>query len=105
MAPADAAVIHVELVYCPRPGEADTSLLTLAPGATLSDAVLQSGVLGRHGLQVADVSLGIWGTARPATTLLRDHDRVEIYRPLRVDPKESRRQRYRSQGDKTRSPV
>jgi hypothetical protein len=38
--------------------------------------------------------MGVWGRAREAESPLRDRDRVEIYRPLTVDPKEARRQRY-----------
>ncbi|MBK7615593.1 MAG: RnfH family protein [Burkholderiales bacterium] len=46
-----------------------------------------------------DVSLhvGIWAKAKPLDTPLRDADRVEIWRGLKVDPKEARRQRYRKQ--------
>ena len=38
--------------------------------------------------------VGVWMKPRPLDTLLRQHDRVEIYRGLRVDPKEARRVRY-----------
>jgi len=37
--------------------------------------------------------VGIHGEPVPVTTILRDRDRVEIYRPLRADPKEVRRTR------------
>jgi putative ubiquitin-RnfH superfamily antitoxin RatB of RatAB toxin-antitoxin module len=39
----------------------------------------------------------VWGRVQPADTPLRDRDRVEVYRPLLVDPKEARRQRYKKQ--------
>ena len=52
-------------------------------------------VSGSDGLR-----LGVWGKPRSADTLLRDRDRVEIYRPLTVDPKEARRQRYRQHCEK-----
>ena len=95
MAPAEA--LRVEVVYCPRPGEVDTRSLVLAPGATLADALRESGVLARHGLEGSELRTGIWCKARPLDTPLRDRDRVELYRPLTVDPKEARRQRYRRQ--------
>lgn len=95
MAPAEA--LRVEVVYCPRPGVVDTTALVLAAGATLADALRDSGVLVRHGLEGAALSTGIWCKARPLDTPLRDRDRVELYRPLTVDPKEARRQRYRKQ--------
>lgn len=93
MAPADA--LKVEVAYCPRPGVADVSTVTLPPGATLADALRASGVLARHGLAEGEVRAGVWCKARPLDTPLRDRDRVELYRGLTVDPKEARRQRYR----------
>lgn len=90
----DRAELHVEVVYCPRPGVTDLQALVLARGATVADAVQASGVVARHGLDAAALRLGLWGKPRSADTLLRDRDRVEIYRPLTVDPKEARRQRY-----------
>ncbi len=97
MAPAD---LRVEVVYCPRPGVTDLQALLLAPGATLADAVQASGVVARHGLDAATLQLGVWGRARAADCALRDRDRVEIYRPLIVDPKEARRQRFRRHREK-----
>ncbi len=43
-------------------------------------------------------SLGIFGKLVKPETILRDHDRVEIYRPLTVDPKEKRRKRAEAVG-------
>jgi hypothetical protein len=93
MAPADA--LRVEVAYCPRPGVTDLVALALAPGATLADALQASGLLERHALPVEGLHFGIWSRVREADTPLRDRDRVEIYRPLTVDPKEARRLRYK----------
>ena len=49
------------------------------------------------------LKVGIWGRARPLDTPLRERDRVEVYRPLQVDPKEARRLRYRKQGRKAKA--
>lgn len=98
MAPAE---LRVEVAYCPGPDVTDLQALVLPPGATVADAVQASGVAARHGLDVAALRLGVWGKPRPADTPLRDRDRVEIYRPLTVDPKEARRQRYRRHREKT----
>jgi putative ubiquitin-RnfH superfamily antitoxin RatB of RatAB toxin-antitoxin module len=49
----------------------------------------------RHGLDPDTVLAGIWSRVQPPDTLLRDRDRVELYRALRVDPKEARRLRYK----------
>lgn len=89
------AELQIEVVYCPHPGVADLQPLRLAPGATVADALQASGVLARHGLQTTGLRVGVWGKPREPQTLLRDHDRVEIYRPLTVDPKEARRLRYK----------
>jgi hypothetical protein len=73
----------------------DVVALHLAPGATLADALNASGLLTRHGLPRDALRVGIWGKVKDMTTEMRERDRVEIYRALRVDPKEARRQRYR----------
>jgi uncharacterized protein len=89
------ASITVEVAYSPAPRVVDRVELPLPLGATLADALRQSGLLGRHGLEVEALRCGIWGRVRPIETPLRDRDRVEIWRGLQVDPKEARRQRYR----------
>jgi putative ubiquitin-RnfH superfamily antitoxin RatB of RatAB toxin-antitoxin module len=87
--------VNVEVVYCPRPGVCDRMQLTLPDGACLRDAVVASGLCLRHGLLPDAVEAGIWGRKKPLQTLLRERDRIELYRPLRVDPKEARRLRYK----------
>ncbi len=99
MAPAEddtaSAALSVEVVYCPAPGQIDLSRLRLPTGATVADAVQASGVLARHGLDGTTVRVGVWCKACDPAALLRDRDRVELYRPLTVDPKEARRLRYK----------
>lgn len=85
----------IEVVYCPQPGTCDRVQLTLPEGARLEEAVAASGLCQRHGLAPESVEAGIWGRKQPRHTPLRERDRVELYRPLRVDPKEARRQRYK----------
>lgn len=104
MANAEAAVLlKVKVSYSPAPREIDTVDLQLPPGSTLADALRASGLLERHGLSLdGPLSVGIWTKLRPLDTLLREADRVEIYRGLTVDPKEARRQRYRKQSPKRR---
>jgi putative ubiquitin-RnfH superfamily antitoxin RatB of RatAB toxin-antitoxin module len=92
---AEPGALRIEVVYCPRPGCTDRVSLQLPQGSTLQYAVDASGLLQRHALAEGAVQLGIWGRLQPAQTLLRDLDRVELYRPLRVDPKEARRLRYK----------
>lgn len=98
MANAEAPKLMQVLVnYSPAPREVDEVSLELAPGATLADALRASGLLERHALVLGEnLHVGIWAKAKPLDTPLREADRVEIWRDLKVDPKEARRQRYRS---------
>lgn len=99
-------MVRVEVVYCPVPGPSehvDLTALTLAEGATVQDALQHSGVLQRHGLDIAAVDVGLWFKACTLQQLLRDQDQVQVYRPLKVDPKEARRQRYRKRGPSDKS--
>jgi uncharacterized protein len=91
------AALSVVVVYSPRAGEVDEVQLALPAGACVGDAIEASGLTRRHvGLDTASLRIGVWGRLKlQATDLLRDQDRVEIYRPLTVDPKEARRLRYR----------
>jgi putative ubiquitin-RnfH superfamily antitoxin RatB of RatAB toxin-antitoxin module len=79
--------MRVEVV-CAVPGEARWVALSLPAGATVLDAVRASG-LPHHGL------FGVFGKRVDAGRRLADGDRVEIYRPLAMDPKEARRLRAR----------
>lgn len=97
MGPAEAPAgsFGVEVVYAPAPHVVDRVVLSLASGATVADALQASGLLARHGLTLDALAVGVWGRACALDLRLRERDRVEIYRPLQVDPKEARRQRYK----------
>jgi putative ubiquitin-RnfH superfamily antitoxin RatB of RatAB toxin-antitoxin module len=87
------ARLSVEVVYALPEGE-DAVRLELAPGATALDAVRASGLLERHPeIDLARQRIGIYGRVVDPQALLRDADRVELYRPLMVEPKEARRRR------------
>jgi uncharacterized protein len=93
MAPAS---FGVTVAYSPRPGKVDEIALQVQEGATLGDALRRSGLLERHpAIDLSVHKVGIWGRVQPLETALRERDRVEVYRPLTVDPKEARRLRYR----------
>ncbi len=104
MAPADGTALRVEVAYAPQARAVDLVSLSLPAGSTVGDAIVASGLVARHGLvtdgTTAQVTLAVWGRTVAAGTLLRDRDRVELLRPLLVDPKEARRLRYRSQGER-----
>jgi len=103
MAPDEGGVVRIEVVYCPRPGVTDSTHLQLSAAATVAAALQASGVLQRHGLDGDQVRAGVWNHSREPDFLLRDGDRVEIYRPLTVDPKEARRLRYKRHRDAAKS--
>ena len=91
--------IHVTVVYSPRARVVHEVLLHLKPGSTLAQAVSASGLLEQcTELQGTKLLTGVWGRKAGADQLLRDQDRVEIYRPLKVDPKLARRERFVKQG-------
>jgi putative ubiquitin-RnfH superfamily antitoxin RatB of RatAB toxin-antitoxin module len=85
------ASLRVEVVYALA---AQTHVVTvrLPSGATAADALRASGLLEKH-RGLGDARIGIYGKLVAADTRLADGDRVEIYRPLRLDPKEARRHR------------
>ncbi|MBW8830827.1 MAG: RnfH family protein [Burkholderiales bacterium] len=103
MDPADQVPrIAVVVAYSPAPQQVDQVSLSLPAGATVLDALRESGLIERHPeVDPAQVKLGVWGKLRLPGDSLREGDRVEVYRPLKVDPKEARRQRYRSHREKT----
>jgi uncharacterized protein len=87
------ASLRIEVVYALPAGE-DAVTLKLAPGASAADAVRASGVLQRHPeIDLRRQKIGIYGRVVEAGALLSDGDRVEVYRPLVLGPKEARRRR------------
>jgi uncharacterized protein len=95
-------VIQVCVVYAPVARQVQEVVLTLAEPCSVLIALQQSGLLQRFAeLDKPDILLGVWGRQVSLTQVLRDQDRVEIYRPLRVDPKVARRERFVKQGART----
>ncbi len=85
--------MRVEVVYA-LPGSFDAVALDVAPGTTAGQAARASGIPERHpGIDLSQ--LGIFGRRVAADAPLAEGDRVEIYRPLARDPKETRRERAR----------
>jgi putative ubiquitin-RnfH superfamily antitoxin RatB of RatAB toxin-antitoxin module len=91
MSMADGA-LHVSVVYSPQPRDVREWELELAAGSTVADALRATGV------DPASLAVGVWGKEAPLSQALRERDRIEIYRPLKVDPKVARRERFRRQG-------
>ncbi len=95
-APQPAAQVRVELVHAAAPHAVQCLALQLPAGATVGDALRASGLAERLGAAVfAGLTPGVWGRACSLDQTLRPDDRIELYRPLLVDPKSARRLRYR----------
>ena len=89
-------MLRVEVAYSPGPRSTWCWHGELPAGSSLEHALRASGLLQVHPeVDLAVCTVGVWGHRRALTDVLRDRDRVEVYRPLKVDPKEARRLRYR----------
>ena len=85
--------IQVEVLYA-LPDAQPLLHVRLAAGATVSDAIHASGVLENFtDIHLAKNKVGIFSRLVKLDEVVRDKDRVEIYRPLIADPKEVRRKR------------
>jgi len=86
---------EIEVQVChARPDHIFLKALRVPAGTRLHEAIERSGVLQAvPGIVLDQCRTGVHGKVKPLDTVLRDRDRVEIYRPLIADPKESRRRR------------
>jgi putative ubiquitin-RnfH superfamily antitoxin RatB of RatAB toxin-antitoxin module len=92
---ADPRTHKITVCYA-RPDEIFLETLEVREGTTIAGAMAASGVLTQF--PEIDLNLnkvGLFGKLKPADTVVRDGDRIEIYRPLQADPMESRRRRAR----------
>ncbi len=79
----------VEVAWSPEADDVRLVSLRVAPGTTLAEAVALSGLVAAG----VPVDAGVFGRRQPGDYRLKPFDRVEVYRPLVVDPKEARRRR------------
>ena len=88
-----AEQIRVEVVYA-LPDKQEILALKLPTGSTVREAIDRSGILQKYPeIDPEKNKLGIFAKLTKPDAVLRDRDRVEIYRPLIADPKEVRKQR------------
>ncbi len=98
----NSAMLQVTVVFCPAARQVRQTALQIPEGSTVADAVRDSGLLADLAADEIDtLLLGVWGKKAAPGHLLRDLDRVEIYRLLKVDPKVARRERFVRQGAKS----
>lgn len=84
--------MEVEVCYALADGATRTAV-TVEVGTTVDDAVARSGIVARLGLDSAALAYAVFGRRATGTTVLAEGDRVELLRPLTVDPKEARHRR------------
>jgi len=86
-------MISVEVAYA-TPGKQLILKINVLPNSTVEDAILASTILEKFPeIDLQKNEVGVFGKRVKLTTRLKDKDRVEIYRPLLIDPMEARRLR------------
>lgn len=93
-------MMRVCLVHSPAARQTEEAELDLPEGATALCALQASGWLDSWP-DLSQVPLSIWGRKAALSQVLREGDRLEWCRPLRVDPKVARRERFVGQGART----
>jgi uncharacterized protein len=90
---------QVTVAYSPAPREVFEEELSVAEGATVRDAVQASSLAARYPqLDWQVLTPGIWGRVVAWEQQVQAFDRIELCRPLTVDPKIARRERFKQQG-------
>jgi uncharacterized protein len=88
-----SALLSIEVCYALPTGQSLIAV-ELPEGATVQQALDASGILKRYPqINLAQLKVGVFGKLKAFDAVLADHDRVEIYRPLIVDPKAARQRR------------
>jgi len=94
--------IRVVVVYSPAARVVHEVVLSLDEGTTVSQALHLSGLLKQFPeIEPSRAIVGVWALKAGPNQPLRNLDRVEIYRGLKVDPKVARRERFVKQGART----
>ena len=87
-----AETIQIEVAYA-EPDRQFLRRVAVSNDATVADAIVASGLEVEFGIDASALATGIWSHPAARDALLADGDRVELYRPLKADPKEARRRR------------
>jgi len=91
--------LEVTVAYSPAPREVFEERLSVSEASTVRDAVFASSLgLRFPQLEWQALQPGIWGRAVEWDHVLEHLDRIELCRPLTVDPKVARRERFKQQG-------
>jgi len=99
---ATAQSMTIDVLYSPGPREVHQRAVQLPIGCTLVQGMPALALaLGVPLAVLAALEVGVWGLRCPQDRLLEAGERIELYRPLRVDPKVARRERFVRQGAKS----
>ena len=82
---------RVEIIYSEGKKYFFADILLKEGAKTVHDAILQSGVLEKFNIDLEQQPVGIFGRKVSLTHIIEHYDRIEIYTPLQLDPKEKRR--------------
>jgi len=97
-----AESITVDVLYSPGPRVVQQSPVQLPAGCQLGQALpALAQALGLPLSTLTALDVGVWGLRCPKDRVLMAGERIEFYRPLRVDPKVARRERFVRQGAKS----
>ena len=89
--------MRIEVAYA-KPEEQVILVVRVEEGCRAQEAIQRSGILERFPeINLAQNKVGIFSKMVELNALLREGDRVEIYRPLMIDPKQARRARAKEQ--------
>jgi sulfur carrier protein len=97
----DRGALQITVVVCTAPRSIGECTLQLPAGATVADALTACEATSLLPGGVTPAAVGIWGRQVALDCTLAQGDRVEVYRPLKVDPKVARRERFARQGART----
>jgi putative ubiquitin-RnfH superfamily antitoxin RatB of RatAB toxin-antitoxin module len=91
--------MNIELTYASAPRTVHSLALVVTESCTVEQALVASGWLQTFP-ELTTLPVGIWNLKAARDAVLREGDRVEFYRALRVDPKVARRERFVGQGSR-----
>lgn len=87
------AIVHLLVCYA-RPDAVFLKDVAVPDGTTVEGAIRASGLTEAYPeVDPTTARVGIYGKLKTPETLVREGDRVEVYRPLTADPKQARRKR------------
>jgi len=94
-----AVKITVEVIYA-LPNEQDIISIQVSDSCNVKEAIAKSKILQRYPeINLDEAEIGIFSKKCKLTDRLHDWDRIEIYRPLIIDPKQARKNRAAKKTD------